>query len=167
MEARLSENLITTQAEDFVVRIAAEVHRRGVHTLRIHVSGDFYDADYVDSWAAIARRCPRTTFYAYTRSWRIPRIAQALDELARLSNVQLWYSCDAEAGLPTDIPPGIRVAYLQTKRDEQPTGDLVFRVRSLRGQSIPRLLLSVVCPTEVAVPRKADVTCTSCRLCHR
>ncbi|SIO63323.1 hypothetical protein SAMN05444166_7312 [Singulisphaera sp. GP187] len=167
MQARLSGNLSAAQSEDFVVRIAAEVHRRGVHTLRIHVSGDFYDADYVDSWAAIARRCPRTTFYAYTRSWRIPRIAQTLDELVRLPNVRLWYSYDAETGLPTDIPSGVRVAYLQTERDEQPTGDLVFRIRPLRGHPTSRLLHSVVCPTEIAAPRRPDMTCTSCRLCHR
>jgi hypothetical protein len=62
MQARLAENQAIAQADDFVARITAEIHRRGVQTLRIHVSGDFYEADYVKKWAAITRRCPRTTF---------------------------------------------------------------------------------------------------------
>lgn len=166
MRSRLAENLVAAQALAFVSRIAAEVHRRGVHTLRIHVSGDFFDPDYVTKWASIARRCPRTTFYAYTRTWRVPEIAPALATLAGLPNVRLWFSCDAETGPPFEIPPGVRLAYLQIDRHEQPTGDLVFRVRPLRGQPSARQLLTVVCPTEI-VPRRSDVTCTSCRLCHR
>jgi hypothetical protein len=167
MQARLAENLTISQADDFVARITAEVHRRGVPTVRIHVSGDFYDADYVRRWAAIARRCPRTIFYAYTRSWRVPAIASALGEMTRLRNVRLWFSSDAETGQPLDLPPGFRVAYLQTDRHERPTGDLVFRVRPLRDQPSALHALTVLCPTEVSVPRRSEVTCTSCRLCHR
>lgn len=167
MQSWLSANLAASQADDFVTRIVAEIHRRGIHTLRIHVSGDFYDAQYSLKWAAIARRCPRTTFYAYTRCWRVPTIAPTLRNLPRLPNFRLWYSCDAETGPPSEIPPGVRVAYLQTDRHEIPKGDLVFRVRSLRGQPSVRHPLSVICPTEVAPPRSSDVTCTSCRLCHR
>ena len=167
MQARLAENLAVTRADDFVPRIIAEITRRGVHTLRIHVSGDFYDAGYVAKWAAIARRCPRTTFYAYTRSWRVPSILPALVSLADRPNVRLWFSCDSETGLPLDLPPGIRVAYLQTDRHEEPTGDLIFRVRPLRGLPIPHPTPAVICPTEVTAPRTTHVTCTSCRLCHR
>jgi hypothetical protein len=167
MQSRLAENLIDAQADDFAARITAEIHRRGVHTLRIHVSGDFYDAEYTRKWATIARRCPRTTFYAYTRSWRTPTITQALGELAQFRNVRLWFSCDAETGPPSDLSSGVRTAYLQTDRHEQPTGDLVFRVRPLRGQPTPRPHHSVICPTEILSPRRPDVTCTSCRLCHR
>lgn len=166
MRSRLAANLAASQADDFVPRIIAEIHRRGVHILRIHVSGDFYDAEYAHKWAGIARRCPRTTLYAYTRSWRVPAIAPALAELARLRNVRLWFSGDAETGPPPTLPPRARVAYLQTDRHEQPAGDLVFRVRPLRSQPTARRLLTVVCPTEVS-PRRSGVTCTSCRLCHR
>lgn len=166
MQSRLAQNLSAAQADDFVPRVAAEVHRRGVHTLRIHVSGDFFDADYALSWAAISRRCLRTTFYAYTRSWRVPTLATALEDLASLPNVRLWFSCDAETGSPFDVPARVRVAFLQTDRDELPTGDLIFRIRPLRGQPTSRSPRTVVCPTEAAAPRRLDVTCTSCRLCH-
>lgn len=167
MQSRLAENLLAAQADDFVPRLTAEIHRRGIHTLRIHVSGDFYDAQYPLKWVAIARRCPWTTFYAYTRSWRVPEIAPALSEMAKLRNVRLWFSRDAETGDPADLPQGVRVAYLQTDRDELPAGDLIFRVRPLRGLPPSQPPLSVICPSEVTVPRTPEVTCTSCRLCHR
>jgi hypothetical protein len=167
MQARLAENQAVARADDFVARITAEVHRRGVQTLRIHVSGDFFDATYVEKWANIAGRCPRTTFYAYTRSWRVPSIVPALVALADRPNVRLWFSCDAETGLPIEIPARVRVAYLQTDRHEEPSGDLIFRVRPLRRLPTPHSTLSVLCPSEVTAPRPTHVTCTSCRLCHR
>ncbi|MHB8879720.1 MAG: GP88 family protein [Myxococcaceae bacterium] len=167
MQSRLSENLAAAQADDFVARITAEIHRRGVHTLRIHVHGDFFDADHSLKWAAIARGCPRTTLYGYTRSWRVPPILTALKQLARLRNVRLWFPCHAETGVPSDIPPGVRVAYLQTERHEKPAVDLVFRVRHLRGQPASLFPLTVVCPTEISVHHLPNITCTSCRLCHR
>lgn len=166
MRSRLSANLAITQADDFVPRVTAEIHRRGVHTLRIHVSGDFYDAEYTRKWATIARQCPRTTLYAYTRSWRVPTIVPALAELSGLQNVRLWFSSDSETGPPLTVPSPVRVAYLQTDRHEQSISDLVFRVSPLRGQPSERHLGPLFCPTEV-VPRRSDVTCTSCRLCHR
>jgi hypothetical protein len=84
----MAADLVAAEADDFAARIPAEIHRRGVHTLRVLVSGDFYDADYAHKWAVITRRCPRTTFYAYTRSWRVPTIVPALEQLARLPNVR-------------------------------------------------------------------------------
>ena len=110
---------------------------------------------------------PPNDVHAYTRSWRVPSIVPDLAALANRPNVRLWFSCDAETGLPIDFPPGVRVAYLQTDRHEEPTGDLIFRVRTLRRLPIPHDQLSVLCPSEVTGPRPANVTCTSCRLCHR
>ena len=43
MQSRLAENLAAAEADGFTARITTEVHRRGVQTLRIHVSGDFFD----------------------------------------------------------------------------------------------------------------------------
>jgi hypothetical protein len=81
MQARLAENLAAAQADDFVAGVTAEVRRRGVHVLRMHVSGDFHDAAYALKWAGVARSSPRTTFHAYSRSWRTPAVASALAEL--------------------------------------------------------------------------------------
>src|SRR4051812_21010484 len=46
MRARLAANLAASRADDFAGRMIAEVQRRGVHTLRVHVSGDFYSGGY-------------------------------------------------------------------------------------------------------------------------
>ena len=72
MRERLQENLDAALADDFVKKVVAEIRRRGVHTVRVHVSGDFFSAEYARKWFEIARQCKRTTFYAYTRSWRVP-----------------------------------------------------------------------------------------------
>lgn len=166
LQERLAENLDAALADDFVRRMTKEIRRRGVHTLRIHVSGDFFSADYARKWLVIARRSPYTTFYAYTRSWRVPEIAPTLEELARLRNVRLWYSCDAETGLPEKIAPDIRLAYLQTAPEDTPAGDLVFRIESLRATRARRIGLSLVCPRETGHPNATSITCTSCRRCH-
>ena len=36
--------------------------------IRIHVSGDFYNEDYLKSWILVAAAYPKVTFYAYTKS---------------------------------------------------------------------------------------------------
>jgi hypothetical protein len=147
--------------------MAAEITRKGVLVLRLHVSGDFHSAGYVRKWGEVARACPRVTVYAYTRSWRVPGIAAALEELAAEPNVRLWYSLDAETALPDRVPPGARLAYLQTREGEQPENtDLVFRVRRLRGARTPLAVLPV-CPTETPEGRGGGTTCGSCQRCFR
>jgi hypothetical protein len=167
LQDRLAENLDAALADNFVARVAAEIRRRGIHTVRVHVSGDFFSAEYVRKWVAIARRSSRTRFYAYTRSWRVPEIASALAELARLRNGRLWYSHDAETGTPAEVPAGVRLAYLQTERSDTPHGDLVFRTRPLRSEPPGKISLRLLCPTEMPGSRVGQVTCTSCRRCHR
>lgn len=39
--------------------------------VRVHVSGDFFSADYFNAWCDVARSRPETLFYAYTKSLRI------------------------------------------------------------------------------------------------
>jgi len=63
-EARLTLALNT---EEFIHTIDAEIKRRGVERLRIHDSGDFFDAEYIHAWVSIIRANPETQFYAYTK----------------------------------------------------------------------------------------------------
>jgi acetolactate synthase regulatory subunit len=164
---RLRANLAAAEAPDFVARVVREVRCRGVKVLRIHVAGDFHSATYTRRWASIARRCPATLFYAYSRSWRSPEVAPALAELAALSNFRLWYSADRETGLPADVPAGVKVAFMQAGPADDPSGaSLVFRTHGLRQAPAKRVSLVTVCPTEAGGPRAADVTCTSCRRCY-
>ncbi len=147
----------------FAGRMIAEIKRRWVGCVRIHVSGDFYSAEYVAAWVEIAKACPETRFFAYTRSWRVPEMAKGLAALSRLRNVRLWYSCDRDTGVPTKTPKRVRLAWMQTTADEVPNrADLVFRVRRLRGTVAKRIGLAMVCPTENGI---TDTDCGRCRVC--
>ncbi|MFO0847851.1 MAG: hypothetical protein U0871_04710 [Gemmataceae bacterium] len=160
---RLRANLEASRRADFVDRVVDECRRKGVLVLRAHCSGDYYDAGYARKWLSVMKRCPRVTFYWYTRSWRVPEIAVVLAEMARLRQCRGWYSIDAETGLPEAVPRGIRLAYLQAEDGDRPEQvDLFFRVRRLRRTRIP---LSLVCPSETPNGRNAGVTCGSCRRC--
>jgi len=168
VQDRLQENLDAALADDFVPRVVAEIRRRGVHTLRVHVSGDFFSADYARKWLDLARQSRRTRFYAYTRSWRVEDVRPVLADLARLRNVRLWFSCDADTGVPADLPAGVELAYLQHEPSDVPAGArLVFRVKRLRKEPAARIGLALVCTTETGLPQARAATCTSCRRCYR
>ena len=144
--------------------------------MRIHVSGDFYDAGYVAKWARIARASPHTAFFAYTRSWRRGEVLAALAELARLPNLRLWFSEDRDTGRPPTMP-GVRRAYLLADGDAESSvpedADLVFRVPLPRrpgatqayARPAKRFNGVLVCPKEQAIPRQVDMTCSRCRIC--
>jgi Gene product 88 len=154
-----------SRRKDFAERLAREIRRKGVLVVRAHVSGDFYNAVYAAKWLAVMRQCPRTTFYFYTRSWRVPEIAAVLEEMATLRCCRAWYSIDHETGVPDRVPLGVRLAYLQVKEGEEPElADLMFRVRSLRRKRVP---LSLVCPHETPQGKANDTNCGNCGRCYR
>jgi len=164
VKRRLAWNLRQSRRIDFVERMIAEIRSSGVLVLRLHVAGDFYDAEYVRKWIAIVKRSPRARFFGYTRSWRIAAIVPALEELASRSAMRLWYSADDESGIPESIPRGVRVAHLQTTSASMPSGaDLVFRPHRLR--SLPEL--PIVCDSETVAGKQLAVTCGSCGRCFR
>jgi hypothetical protein len=165
VKARYERNYQTAMSPYFEKMMRAEIRRRRVAVCRVHVSGDFYSTAYVDRWYNITVWCPRTIFYAYTRSWRVPEMAEGLRDLGRLRNFRLWLSADAETGMPPG--GGARVAWMAARDDETvPAGvSLVFRVRGLRSDPRRRIGLSMVCPTETGLPGCKDVTCTSCGRC--
>jgi len=140
-----------------------EVRQRGVIVLRLHTSGDFYDREYVGKWLTIMRRASKPRYFAYTRSWNDGEIAPVLQEMAKLRCMRLWYSCDA-TGAPERVPPGVRLAYLQTADEPPPrNAQLVFRVRKLR--KLPAL--PVVCSSETPQGKSGGVTCGSCARCFQ
>jgi hypothetical protein len=163
----MQANLDASLQSDFENRMVKEVKRRGVHVLRVHVSGDFYDPAYAMKWVRIARRSKHTTFYCYTRSWRLPEFAEVLGEMAGLKNWKLWFSTDDDSGSPEHVPDGVRLAYMQTEADNEPdTADLVFRIPGLRDTQQRRLGLTVICPTENGAASSNDKSCTNCRRCY-
>lgn len=156
--------------------MAAEVRRSCARVVRVHVSGDFYDAAYVRKWAAVARACPSTAFFAYSRSWRHEDVLDQLIGLAHLPNVFLWFSDDRDTG-PSPAVPRVRRAYLLSSGEAEaavPRGvDSVFRVPLPRHPGHPNAYArpakwangSLICPKEQGIARSVELTCSSCRLC--
>lgn len=162
VKATMAWRLRQSRRDDFARRMTREVKRKGCLVVRIHVSGDFYSPEYVRKWVEVAENCPATTFYFYTRSWRVGYIEVALRELAALANVVGWYSTDRDTGPVASLPPGVRVAFMNTEEGEEAEwADLVFRVRRLRGT--PRVGLPVVCPKNAG--KTVETNCGVCQKC--
>ncbi len=162
---RLRWCLRQSRREDFADRMVDEIRRKGVLVVRIHVSGDFYNAPYTQKWLTVFHQCPATRFFLYTRSWRVPEIAVVLEQMAEQSNVRVWYSADPETGLPEPVPAGVRVAWMQSSEDDPQLGNLVFRVQRLRTHPIGRVGLPMVCPHETPGGRHRNVNCGNCGHC--
>lgn len=160
-------NLLKTHRKDFTRRVYHFLRAHRVRIVRIHVGGDFYSDDYARKWLRIIELSPRTRFYFYTRSWRVPAIRQVLDQMAQQPNCAAWFSCDQETGLPEIVPAEVRLAWLQTEKQEviPQQVNLVFRRHGIR-QPLP-LAESRVCPEQDGVVRSAHITCEQCQLCIR
>jgi hypothetical protein len=161
-------NLRRSRRRDFVRRVRAFLVLHRVRVVRVHTGGDFYSPRYARKWLRVMRRCPRVRFFCYTRSWRVPAIKAVIDRMAELPNCRVWYSCDRDTGVPADVPPRVRVAWLMTvPGDLSPPGaDLVFRVRRLRRATAPAAT-PPVCPAEDGRDRPVRITCERCGLCWR
>src|SRR4051794_39554378 len=125
--ARYRRNLARSRRRDFARRVRAFLIAHAVRVVRIHTGGDFYSPAHARKWVSIIGRSRRVRFFSYSRAWRVPAIKPVIDELAALPNARVWYSADRDTGLPADIPPGVRVAWLMTdEADAPPVGaDLV------------------------------------------
>lgn len=167
MQERLKWNLAQTRRGDFVARMADEITRKGVLVIRIHASGDFGTAEYAGKWLEIMKQCPQVRYYAYTRSYRVPAIAAVLEEMAQFDCCRLWYSIDAETGVPPSVPVGVRLAYLQVNDDTPELCDLYFRVRRLRKERQHRIGLALICPHETPQGQERGITCGSCQYCFK
>jgi hypothetical protein len=151
----------------FVDAMCDEIFRRGVLVLRVAVSGDFYNPAYTAKWVEIARRCPNTRMFGYTRSWRIPAIVPYLRALASLENFRLWYSADEDTGFPDDVPSGVRVCWLQHNGQHAPHQvNLVFQVRQVRAK-VGQISLPMVCPAETPEGKTKGSNCSNCASCWK
>lgn len=158
--------LEASKSKTFVADMTSQIRDHFVELMRIHVEGDFYDKSYVSKWTRIAAGCRKTTFLAYTRSWRVPGLIEPLCELGKLPNVRLWFSADAESGPPPRLD-GVRgVAYMSINDGDLPDypADLVFRDNDTTLMKFtPRG--DLVCPYEQGVKKKTKITCSRCRYC--
>ncbi len=95
MTGLYQSNLEATKRADFVERIVFEILKVKARTFRLHVVGDFYSAEYVESWLEIAARLPNVKFFGSTRSWRVPGLRDAVKRFRDLPNVYLRASIDS------------------------------------------------------------------------
>lgn len=87
---KYTSNYKQSQLDTFTERIITELKLQqfaGINRFRIHVSGDFYNQEYVNNWYKIIRKFPGISFTAYTRSYQ-------LDFRYKPKNLHLFYSID-------------------------------------------------------------------------
>ena len=127
--------------------------------LRLHISGDFDTVGYIRSWVTRLEMRPDVTCWAYTRSWRVPALLPALEELRALPNVQLFASMDTST---TELPPdGWRRAWIDGDQRIERWARLSLWHKSQHHDISDDATPSYVCPEQTG--RKRD--CESCRYC--
>jgi hypothetical protein len=166
---RFAANYTASRADDFVTVVTGELRQKKSTIVRIHVSGDFYNAKYVRKWIAIAEAFPDVKFYAYTRSWRVRSMIRSLEDFSDLENAQLWWSIDADTEALSGRPPehfDICSAYMQVVDEEEiPVyADLVFRTERKTVVKFTSGCLVCLAENGMTYP-KHKMTCKQCKLC--
>jgi hypothetical protein len=80
--------------------------------VRLHSCGDFDTVEYIRWVIDLVESNPHTSFWAYTRSWRVNKLLPLLEELRSMNNFHIFASIDP---LMDDEPPeGWRIAWVET-----------------------------------------------------
>jgi hypothetical protein len=167
VQKSLMDNYELSKAKTFVKDVVSFVDKKKIQLVRIHGAGDFYGVEYIRKWHSIISKSPNTRFYAYTRSWRIPKLKDALNAMVSdCKNIKMWWSLDVETGYPDVIPPRVKTAYMSIGTEDEPERgtNLVFRDYPLRGIIQKKINDVLVCPPENGI---TDVTCSKCGFCWR
>lgn len=128
--ARYSVNFYASQKPDFADQMdglikGLQTYKEGPHDtrdwskkFRPHGYGDFYNEHYVNNWHEIAKRNPQTEFYAYTKSYAIPRLRDKLFNMAdTLPNFLIRQSVGSKNNGALD--PNRPMAIIAEDSDEQ------------------------------------------------
>jgi len=110
-------NLLLTKNQDRFTDLMIGILPRILPCFRIHVSGDFWSQEYINSWIKICNTFPQTKFWTYTRSWTVQPLLEPLEQLNNLPNIQVFASTDPSMPLP---PKEWRTAFI--KIDQRATG---------------------------------------------
>jgi hypothetical protein len=168
VQERLAWNFEQSKRSDFVDRLADELYRKGVLLMRWHCAGDIYSPTYARKMLEVIGRSEHTTFWFYTRSWRVNTIFPLLKAISAMPNCKVWFSADCETGYPPEVPENVRVAWMQTEEDEDTqASDLIFLLPALRTTRIALPLLGTVCPAETPEGKAKGTTCATCRVCWK
>lgn len=171
VKSLLARNFELCKRADFDHLAVAEIVSKNIKLLRVHVAGDLFSPAYARAWLRIFKRCPGTTFWFYTRSWRLPKFRPILARMAALPHVHVWFSADVDTGLPRNAPRKVRTAWLLGRADEVPSAPVGLVFRTKRARTVPARTVPVsgtpvpVCPTETGLPGAHAVTCAGCTKC--
>ena len=113
--AKIFEKRLTLAlSAEFITTIDAELKRRKVGRLRIHDSGDFFSAEYLNRSIEVMRRNPDVQFYAYTKMFTLLKSFQLAGRIP--GNFTVIYSFGGTEDKPLiSTETGIH-ASLQLKR---------------------------------------------------
>jgi hypothetical protein len=166
VQERLEWNFQQSKRSDFADRLVTELYRKGVILMRWHCAGDVYSPAYARKVLDVIGRSRHTTFWGYTRSYRVPSIFPILQAMSCLPNMHLWFSADAETGYPPFVPPRVRVAWMQTELGEATDdADLVFLDNAVQRQIVSLPVIANTCPTDTPEGKALGVTCATCGTC--
>jgi hypothetical protein len=164
----LQRNFEMSKRPGFAQWMTDQIADCDTKVFRIHVAGDFYSTRYLWDWVEVCAALPEITFFGWTRSWRLKEFTPLLHELAKLKNVQFWYSLDRETGYPDKLPKRVRTAYMLLDDEDEPLykADLVFRDGDHQSGVVVKKVGGVfVCSAEQGIKHKETMTCTRCRVC--
>ncbi len=130
-------NLVLTEDSEQFTRMMIGIIPRIIPSFRIHVSGDFYNSEYILSWIKICMSFPEIKFWTYTRSWEVKGLLPYLEKLNVLNNVQLFASTDPTMKLP---PINWRTAFIEG--DKRASG--------------------IMCPAQI----NDNISCDNCGYCY-
>ena len=104
VQERLNWCYERSKRSDFVDVLSTELYRKGVLLMRWHCSGDVYSPTYARKMLEVMARSQHTSFWLYSRSWRVPTILPILTAMSALQNCKMWFSVDAETDYPDEVP---------------------------------------------------------------
>lgn len=80
--------VVRNDLEFFTAEIIREIRSHKIQYVRIHATGDFFSREYTNAWQTIAKECPKTVFWTYTKSFG-HGFDDALNALNSLPNVNI------------------------------------------------------------------------------
>jgi hypothetical protein len=109
MRKRLRESLVKNTAiainnpEEIYNQVCGWLAMYRPMAFRIHVSGDFFNVQYLDAWNRIAKRNPAVKFFAFTKQFDVLRNYIANIKLAK--NLSIILSAWIPDKFTTWLPP--------------------------------------------------------------
>jgi hypothetical protein len=172
------KNFALASHPDFDLFMIGAILHSGVSFFKLHIFGDFFDAEYIKSWIRIIRECEHVTFWCYTRAWRVAEWVPYLTEMAAIGNMNLCLSFDGDTGIPPPIPR-TKLAWLARHDVNAPPASAsprtvvafrssIERVRVNGKNARPRLVKLggvTVCPHQNGAEDVDLGACVECRIC--